>query len=240
MEVEIRVLAWLGSDEGSLLGCRLAPTSPIIFNWQKDKGLASSLPPLQRTLIPSWPFHSQDLNTFKRPHFPIPLYQELSFQHKYFRVEGEWEKGHKHAVHSNLFFNILFIYFLERGEGKEKEEEKHQCVVASHAPPTRNLACNPGMCPDWELNQWPFGSQAHAQSTELHQPGHSNNLKREECIKSWSTEKNSLSLKGFVFVFVFYHEGHKPLKPEKNIIHIFQSPHFPDEKTNTWRVVGID
>ena len=26
------------------------------------------------------------------------------------------------------------------------------------------------MCPDWELNQQPFGSQAHAQSTELHQP----------------------------------------------------------------------
>ena len=27
------------------------------------------------------------------------------------------------------------------------------------------------MCPDWELNQRPFGSQACAQSTELHQPG---------------------------------------------------------------------
>ena len=27
-------------------------------------------------------------------------------------------------------------------------------------PPTRDLACNPGMCPDWERNQQPFGSQA--------------------------------------------------------------------------------
>ena len=29
----------------------------------------------------------------------------------------------------------------------EREGEKHQCVVASHTPPTRDLACNPGMCP---------------------------------------------------------------------------------------------
>ena len=33
-------------------------------------------------------------------------------------------------------------------------------MVASCAPPTGDLACNPGMCPDWELNQRPFGSQA--------------------------------------------------------------------------------
>ena len=53
----------------------------------------------------------------------------------------------------------------------EREEEKHQCVVASHAPPTGDLACNPGMCPDWELNQWLFASQAGTQSTEPRQPG---------------------------------------------------------------------
>ena len=47
-----------------------------------------------------------------------------------------------------------------------------QCVVASLAPPTRNLACNPTVCPDWESNQQLFGSQAHAQSTEPYQPGH--------------------------------------------------------------------
>ena len=59
--------------------------------------------------------------------------------------------------------NILFIYFLEGG--------KQQCVVAPPTPPTGDLACNPGMCPGWECNQLPFGSQAQAQSTELHQPG---------------------------------------------------------------------
>ena len=45
------------------------------------------------------------------------------------------------------------LLILERG-GKEGERvgEKHQCVVVSHAPPTGDLAHNPGMCPDWDLN----------------------------------------------------------------------------------------
>ena len=58
--------------------------------------------------------------------------------------------------------------FLERGE---KEGEKHQCVVASQAPPPGDLAVNPSTCPDWELNQGPLSSQAGTQSTEPHQPG---------------------------------------------------------------------
>ena len=52
----------------------------------------------------------------------------------------------------------------------EREGEKHQ-LVASHTPPTGDLAHNPGMCPDQELNWWPLGSQIGAQSTELPQPG---------------------------------------------------------------------
>ena len=44
-------------------------------------------------------------------------------------------------------------------------------MVASCTPPTGDLAHNPGMCPDGELNQQPFGSQAGTQSTELYQPG---------------------------------------------------------------------
>ena len=44
-------------------------------------------------------------------------------------------------------------------------------MIASHTPPTGDLAHNPGMCPDWESNQRPFGSQAGAQSTKQHQPG---------------------------------------------------------------------
>ena len=52
---------------------------------------------------------------------------------------------------SKILKKILFIYF-SRGQEREKEGEKHQCVVASHTPPTGGLACNPGMCPDWEWN----------------------------------------------------------------------------------------
>ena len=40
------------------------------------------------------------------------------------------------------------------------------------------LACKLGMCPDWELDQPPFGSQAGAQSTEPHQPGSFNFFKQ--------------------------------------------------------------
>ena len=64
---------------------------------------------------------------------------------------------------SKFFLKILF-YFLERGREREREEEKHQCVVASRAPPTGDLASNPGMCPrpfffflvyhSWELLLW--------------------------------------------------------------------------------------
>ena len=53
---------------------------------------------------------------------------------------------------------ILFI-FRERGQEGEREGEKHQWMVASHVALTGALACNPGMCPDWESNQQPFGSQ---------------------------------------------------------------------------------
>ena len=42
---------------------------------------------------------------------------------------------------------------------------------ASCVPHTRDLAHHPGTCPDWESNQWPFVSQASAQSAELHQSG---------------------------------------------------------------------
>ena len=49
----------------------------------------------------------------------------------------------------------LFI-FRERGREGVREGEKHQCVVASCKPPTGDLDCNPGTCPDWELNLKPL------------------------------------------------------------------------------------
>ena len=87
-----------------------------------------------------------------------------------------WMLFSKHQLKHSLWLmkkhslKILFIYFYR--EGKERREgEKHQCVVSPHMPPTGVLACNPGMCPDWESNWWPFGWQACTQSIKLHQPG---------------------------------------------------------------------
>ena len=58
---------------------------------------------------------------------------------------------------------------------KERERnidvlEKHW-LVASHASQTRDLTCNPDMCPDWELNQWPFALWYDAQPIEPHRSG---------------------------------------------------------------------
>ena len=36
---------------------------------------------------------------------------------------------------------------------------------------SRTPTGDPGMCPDWESNWQPFGSQVDTQSTEPHQPG---------------------------------------------------------------------
>ena len=43
---------------------------------------------------------------------------------------------------------VCMYLSLERGEGMEKEGEKHQCVFASLTSPTGDLAYNPSMCPD--------------------------------------------------------------------------------------------
>ena len=62
------------------------------------------------------------------------------------------------------------VIFFKRFIFREKEGEKHQCVVASQMPLTGGLAHNPGLCPDWEWSWRPFGSQASARSTEPQQP----------------------------------------------------------------------
>ena len=72
----------------------------------------------------------------------------------------------------SLSFFLRFYLFPERGERRETERERNINVWLPLTCPTPgNLACNPGMCPDWELNQQPFSLQANTQSTELHQSG---------------------------------------------------------------------
>ena len=48
--------------------------------------------------------------------------------------------------HFSIFFkDFTYFIFREKGREREREDEKHQCVVASHIPPTGDrsttLAC---------------------------------------------------------------------------------------------------
>ena len=70
-------------------------------------------------------------------------------------------KIHEHIEQKQTCKYREHIYLFVLREGKEgRKGEKHQCVVASCAPPTGDLVCNPGMCPDWESNQRPIGTQS--------------------------------------------------------------------------------
>ena len=72
------------------------------------------------------------------------------------------------------FFFLRFYLFIFRERGREREREKNinlweiHGLVASHTPQTEDLAYNPDMCP--ESNLQPFYSQADTQSTKTHQP----------------------------------------------------------------------
>ena len=72
-----------------------------------------------------------------------------------------------------LFYKRFYL-FLELGEGRQKERERNISVwlpLAHPLPGWGDLARNPGMCPDRELNQRPLSSQASTESTEPHQLG---------------------------------------------------------------------
>ena len=81
-----------------------------------------------------------------------------------------------HAVSLLFFFKLkknflrFHLFIFREGKGGKKRG-KYQCVVASSVPPSGDLAHNPVMCPDWESNWRPFGSQYSAQPTKPHQPG---------------------------------------------------------------------
>ena len=82
-----------------------------------------------------------------------------------------FHRFHMSHCRKSFFFFLRFYFIFRQGREGEREGEKHQCVVASCTPPTGNLAHNPGMCPDWDSNQWTFSLLASTQSTEPHQPG---------------------------------------------------------------------
>ena len=78
------------------------------------------------------------------------------------------------VVSDLYFFNYVFIYFRENGEESEKERETNMMwkrsidLLPLSCPQLGNLACHPGLCPDRESNQGPFGLQDNTQPTEPH------------------------------------------------------------------------
>ena len=50
----------------------------------------------------------------------------------------------------NFFLRFYVFIFRERGR---EGERRGNIKVASRTPLNGDLACNPGMCPDWESNQ---------------------------------------------------------------------------------------
>ena len=69
-----------------------------------------------------------------------------------------WECIQRNQKHSFEIF-YLFIFREGRREGEREGNvhvwEKHW-LVAPCRPPTRDLACNPGTCPDQESSWWAF------------------------------------------------------------------------------------
>ena len=78
------------------------------------------------------------------------------------------------------FFKIFYLFILDKREGRERERDRN--IDWSYTPPTGNLAHNPGMCPDRELNWPPFGLWDDAQPTEPCQSGLCHTLKRSSLL----------------------------------------------------------
>ena len=53
-----------------------------------------------------------------------------------------------------FFKNVIYLFSEREEERREKEREGNTGVwlVASYTPPSGDLACNPGMCPDQKSN----------------------------------------------------------------------------------------
>ena len=146
----------------------------------------------------------------------MPIPQGTSFTES--RYKGDWYirkvftgANAGESIQPVFFFFFLFkIVFIFRASGREgeREGEKHQYVVASHEPHTGDLACNPGMCPEWESNQRPFGLQAGTQSTEPHQPG----LK-----VLYESSVSFLFLKKRFYLFILERGGRKEKERERNM-----------------------
>ena len=87
-----------------------------------------------------------------------------------------------------VFLRFYMFLFLENG--REKEGEKHQCVLASPMPLPPlpgDLAHNTGMCPDWESNQDPLVRRATlnplSHTSQAQKPSLDSRSQRKKCCQ---------------------------------------------------------
>ena len=73
-----------------------------------------------------------------------------------------------------FFKKISFIYFWQSRREEEREGEKHQRVVASRVPCTREPGPQPRHVPQLGIKRATLWFTASVQSTEPHQPGLNN------------------------------------------------------------------
>ena len=137
-------------------------SSPLPSPWEKQ----ACVKPWTE---PSWWWRPRGCTTTLRTWSPPP----------FAAVYGNAGEKRK-FIHSHQFLKIfIYFYFWFKREGKEKEREETSMwernidwLPSVHAP-SGHQTCNPGMCPDWESNQWPFSLLDEAQPTEPHQLGYS-------------------------------------------------------------------
>ena len=79
--------------------------------------------------------------------------QRLHLTHCAYVLPGIGDRrGSRLPLSNPLYFSKDFIYlFLERGEERKRGRETSVCGCLLHTP-YWDLACHPGMCPDWESN----------------------------------------------------------------------------------------
>ena len=137
----------------------------------------------------TWSYHSLT-HTGKTRKVPSLVGKNMSFTLDKFKVplrytrddvkgvvglgQGQQTMAHRsNLAHISTKFLVLFVEIERERKG---EREKYQCETSTgslpYVPraPSRDQTHNLGMCPDQELNLWPFGIWDDASATEPHWP----------------------------------------------------------------------